>query len=158
LQSLATVDQIAFAFIDTDDSSGSHSSNKNFEAQLSWRWASASAAIAAASAENATLVNAEGWIDASVPGAIVARTASANDDEQWETVLTDFDWELVFRWKRTSYIAGSMLGGPSEATIEWEIGQDTLPGRYRFVYNGDAKDASGKITTFQGVTGPFEVV
>jgi Neutral/alkaline non-lysosomal ceramidase, C-terminal len=131
---------------------------------LSSRWESASAARNALVA-NVTQVDAlpdgEEWIDASAPGAIVMRTVDGVDvanDEEWETVLTDFDWELVFRWKRTSFISGSMLGGPSEATIEWEVGRDAQPGKYRFVYNGDAKDATGKIASFRGITGPFEVV
>jgi neutral ceramidase len=96
------------------------------------------------------------WIDASAPGAIL-NSKDATADPAWETVLTDFDWDLIFRWKRTSIIAASLLGGPSETVIEWEIGGNTAAGTYRIVYNGDAKDASGNITPFQGVTGPFKV-
>jgi neutral ceramidase len=50
------------------------------------------------------------------------------------------------------------LGELSNATIEWEIGQEAIPRRYRFVYNGDAKDSVGKVTPFQGISETFEVI
>jgi neutral ceramidase len=97
------------------------------------------------------------WIDAAAAGAITAFTDAASDGD-WETVLSDFDWDLVMHWKRTSLLSNSLLGGPSEATLEWDIGQDVEAGQYRFVYNGDAKDAGGKITSFQGTSSVFRVV
>jgi neutral ceramidase len=74
-------------------------------------------------------------------------------DEQWQTVRSDDDWELVFRWRRTGKAAT-----PSEAEISWEIGADAAPGTYRILYNGDARDARGQITPFQGVSPAFVVV
>ncbi|QDS72428.1 hypothetical protein FKW77_009182 [Venturia effusa] len=81
--------------------------------------------------------------------------------ERWTTVLTDFDWFLVYRWRRVSTVLGT-----SEVTIEWEIpeeqeeegGVGSLKGVYRLHYYGDAKGLSGDIDAFEGVSGRFEVV
>lgn len=97
------------------------------------------------------------WIDAATPGALL-RNFDDSEAAGWETVLDDFDWNLVFRWERVGLLSNGLLGGPSAATIQWEIGQDAEPGRYRLVYNGDAKDLTGAITPFQGISSTFTVV
>jgi neutral ceramidase len=74
-------------------------------------------------------------------------------DQQWKTVLDDYDWDLVIQWQRTKD-----AGKPSEAEITWEIGSDVKPGTYRLLYNGDSKNSSGDVTPFQGISPSFAVV
>lgn len=72
----------------------------------------------------------------------------------WETILTDFDWDLVYHWRRVSSVLGT-----SEVTIEWEIPREGVEkGTYRLHYYGDAKSIGGEITPFEGVSGKFEVL
>ena len=73
--------------------------------------------------------------------------------ETWQAFRTDEDWELVYRWKRTSKILGT-----SEVTIEWEIPEDVEEGTYRLAYFGDSKSLGGTITAFEGVSAAFDVV
>lgn len=85
-------------------------------------------------------------------------------EEIWTTVRTDADWNLVFRWERTSTVWAT-----SEVSVEWEIEDaDTdadadgdkwavQPGVYRMRYFGDAKAVGGGITAFEGVGDPFRV-
>ncbi|CBF74402.1 hypothetical protein AN4245.2 [Aspergillus nidulans FGSC A4] len=84
------------------------------------------------------------------------------DDGHWETVRTDSDWSLVYRWKRTNTVLGH-----SEVTLQWEIEDDyyavgsprpVQAGVYRFHYYGDAKGLNGRIEAFEGVDEPFTVV
>ncbi|KAL4919353.1 Neutral/alkaline nonlysosomal ceramidase [Aspergillus aurantiobrunneus] len=83
------------------------------------------------------------------------------DSGDWETVRTDSDWSLVYRWNRTNTILGY-----SEVTLQWEI-EDTYysagsprplqAGVYRFHYYGDAKGLNGRVEAFEGVDEPFSV-
>lgn len=76
------------------------------------------------------------------------------DTESWTSILTDADWELVYRWRRVSSVLGT-----SEVAIEWEIPQEGAEkGKYRLHYYGDAKSLGGSIDPFEGVSGAFEVV
>ncbi|KAK3065432.1 hypothetical protein LTS18_009275 [Coniosporium uncinatum] len=80
----------------------------------------------------------------------------------WETVRTDADWDLVFRWRRTSTVVGT-----SEVDVSWEtgrwgggaMGMGVLEeGRYRIRYFGEAKGfGGGAITAFEGVSGEFDL-
>ncbi|KAL4949773.1 Neutral/alkaline nonlysosomal ceramidase [Aspergillus filifer] len=83
------------------------------------------------------------------------------DDGNWETVRTDADWNLVYRWNRTNSVLGY-----SEVTLQWTIEDDyytagrlswVQAGTYRFHYYGDAKSITGKIEAFEGVDEPFTV-
>lgn len=76
-----------------------------------------------------------------------------SDRRTWETIRTDDDWSLVYRWKRTSTVLGT-----SEVTIEWDIEDDTEGGTYRLRYFGDAKSIGGKIEAFEGMGGEFTVI
>jgi hypothetical protein len=96
-------------------------------------------------------------IDISTPGAVL-RNIDHTESPGWITVLDDSDWDLVFRWERVGFLSNGLTGGQSAATLQWEIGEDAEPGKYRFVYNGDAKDLTGKITEFQGISSSFHVV
>jgi neutral ceramidase len=78
--------------------------------------------------------------------------SSTSNTETWETVRTDADWSLVFRWRRASTVLGT-----SEVTIDWEIEDDVDDGFYRMRYFGDAKGWGGTVTPFQGVGGGFPV-
>ncbi|KAL3463804.1 Neutral/alkaline nonlysosomal ceramidase [Aspergillus heterothallicus] len=80
----------------------------------------------------------------------------------WETVRTDSDWNLVYRWTRTNTILGH-----SDVTLEWEVEDEFYlsgspnslqGGTYRFRYFGDAKGLNGKIEAFEGVDEPFTIV
>jgi neutral ceramidase len=73
--------------------------------------------------------------------------------EQWIPWKTDEDWELIYRWKRTSEILGT-----SEVVLEWEIPIDAEKGTFRFRYFGDSKSIGGTITPFEGVSGKFDVI
>ncbi|KAL2866750.1 neutral/alkaline ceramidase [Aspergillus lucknowensis] len=84
-----------------------------------------------------------------------------SDTGDWETVRTDSDWSLVYRWKRTNTVLGQ-----SEVTLQWEIEDDFYltgspypleAGTYRFRYYGDAKGLNGKIEAFEGADEPFKV-
>ena len=99
--------------------------------------------------------------------AAVERRVDGKDGEgdgegEWETVRTDADWDLVFRWRRTSTVLAT-----SEVVIEWEIGkgdggdgvEEVEGGLYRVRYFGAAKSAlGGGVSGFEGVSGAFEVV
>ncbi|KAE9967717.1 hypothetical protein EG328_008039 [Venturia inaequalis] len=99
--------------------------------------------------------------------------------EAWTTILTDFDWSLVYHWRRVSTVLGT-----SEVTLEWEIPPEKQEeqeneenedneekeegkggveevekgGIYRFRYYGDAKGLGGGVDAFEGVSGRFEIV
>ncbi|KAL0777932.1 hypothetical protein CaCOL14_005585 [Colletotrichum acutatum] len=72
--------------------------------------------------------------------------------KRWDTVRTDYDWNLIFHWKRTSDILAT-----SEVEIVWGTESDAKPGTYRFRYYGDSKSLGGKITSFEGVSGQFKL-
>ncbi|KAI1250893.1 hypothetical protein MGN70_007954 [Eutypa lata] len=76
-------------------------------------------------------------------------------EKKWRVVRDDSDWHLVFRWRRVSELLAT-----SEVEISWETGADPWaePGTYRFRYIGDSKSFSGRITSFEGVSGEFELV
>jgi len=71
----------------------------------------------------------------------------------WVTVLTDNDWETKYKWKR---IDG--FWGTSQATLEWEIPNDTPSGTYRIRHEGERKvPGSGNIRSFSGNSRSFSV-
>ncbi|KAL5336486.1 Neutral/alkaline nonlysosomal ceramidase [Aspergillus crustosus] len=83
------------------------------------------------------------------------------DSGDWEMVRSDDDYNLSFRWKRTSTVLGH-----SEVTLQWEIEDDyyltgsprpVQAGVYRLHYYGDAKGLNGGIQAFEGVDEPFRV-
>ena len=59
----------------------------------------------------------------------------------WKRVRDDSDWDLIYRWKRTSTILGT-----SEVELSWEVGEDdgVEGGLYRFRYFGDRKPLEGE--------------
>lgn len=104
--------------------------------------------------------------------------------EEWHTIRDDSDWDLWFRWRRTSTVLGT-----SEVDVYWEIGGgDTAAaaaatsgsssaagnsddakgnavngiqaGIYRIKYFGDAKriGGGGDVEAFEGVSEAFRVV
>ena len=97
------------------------------------------------------------------------------ESRMWRQVKDDFDWSLVYQWKRTSTALGT-----SEVTISWETKweagtwagghvrsehgdlltrqEGSLKGLYRLRYFGDAKALGGDITSFVGVSGEFKIV
>lgn len=79
----------------------------------------------------------------------------------WEVVRTDSDWNLVYRWERTSTVLGR-----SKVSIEWQIEDEYYDlgnpkplksGHYRIRYYGDHKNLLGQIKPFEGTAGPFTV-
>lgn len=77
----------------------------------------------------------------------------ARGEGEWEVVRDDFDWDLVYEWKRVNTVLGT-----SEATISWEIPDDAEKGKYRLRYYGDAKSLGGDISAFEGISKMFEIV
>ncbi|KAJ5215086.1 hypothetical protein N7468_010765 [Penicillium chermesinum] len=79
----------------------------------------------------------------------------------WEVVRTDRDWNLLFLWERTNTVLGY-----SEVTIQWTI-EDSFysvddpttlqDGTYRLHYYGDSREATGKISPFEGIGSSFTV-
>ncbi|KAF9882182.1 neutral/alkaline non-lysosomal ceramidase [Colletotrichum karsti] len=72
---------------------------------------------------------------------------------KWDVVRDDQDWGLIFHWKRTSDLLAT-----SEVEIVWETEEDAEPGTYRFRYHGDSKALGGKITSFEGTSGQFDLL
>lgn len=73
-------------------------------------------------------------------------------DGRWRRHLDDNDWVTRFHWAATN-----PLTGESTATITWEVGRNTPRGRYRIVHRGAARDASGRVTPFEGATRALKV-
>lgn len=72
---------------------------------------------------------------------------------RWQRVLSDFDFETRYRWKRTNWI-----NGESQAILEWDIPADAPTGEYRFVHHGDSKSPwLGRISAFTGRSNSFWV-
>jgi neutral ceramidase len=80
--------------------------------------------------------------------------SALDEADNWVTVRNDADWDLVIEFKREGL---SLLNAPRMANLRWEIGQDVEPGRYRFVYNGEWRNILGQLTTFKGLSSPFDV-
>ncbi|KAI4171910.1 MAG: hypothetical protein LQ343_003987 [Gyalolechia ehrenbergii] len=75
----------------------------------------------------------------------------------WVRVRDDSDWDLVYRWRRTSTVLGT-----SEVGVEWEIpsgeNEDVKQGLYRVRYFGDKKVfGKGEVEAFEGVSGVFGI-
>lgn len=83
----------------------------------------------------------------------VARGRGPGTAEEWETVRDDRDWDLRFKWKRTSKALGF-----SEVEVVWETGVGRVePGVYRLRYFGDAKSITGSVSEFEGTSGSFTI-
>jgi neutral ceramidase len=72
------------------------------------------------------------------------------ESDKWITIFTDRDPCTIYKWNR-DFIANSKI------TIMWNIPADTKPGEFRIVHYGDSKDASEKITPYQGISNTFKV-
>lgn len=69
----------------------------------------------------------------------------------WVMHADDGDANTFYHWKRRGTFA-------SVVTIEWNIPQDTIPGRYRIKLNGDYKQFfKGEIKKFIGYSSSFEI-
>ncbi len=73
------------------------------------------------------------------------------DGADWVTIYTDRDPCTIYQWKR-DFIANSKI------TVTWNIPVGTEPGEYRLHHFGDAKDFTGRITHYEGISSPFRVV
>jgi neutral ceramidase len=72
---------------------------------------------------------------------------------EWSRVRDDSNWSLIFNWRKTSQILGT-----SNVEIVWETEEWAASGRYRVRYYGDSKAVGGKITSFEGTSGEFDLV
>ena len=70
----------------------------------------------------------------------------------WIRVRDDSNWSLIFNWKRTNKVLGT-----SEVEIVWETEEWADSGRYRVRYYGESKAVGGKITSFEGTSGEFDL-
>ncbi|MGW0035181.1 neutral/alkaline ceramidase [Gordonia sp. NPDC003376] len=73
------------------------------------------------------------------------------ENGSWVTSADDNSWNSELTWKRPN---GSTSA--SVVTIAWRIPKGT-GGRHRIRYFGDAKSASGRVSSFTGVSPAFEV-
>ncbi|EEH08915.1 neutral ceramidase [Histoplasma capsulatum G186AR] len=94
-------------------------------------------------------------------GTFTAVEYSAPGSNSWEVVRDDFDWTLVYHWKRVNPVIGT-----SEVTVEWRIDDDFYSvgnprklksGTYRMRYFGDSKKLNGDISQFEGTGDTFQV-
>jgi neutral ceramidase len=92
-------------------------------------------------------------------GAVEWLNPATND---WQTVRTDADWNLIYQWQRTNTILGY-----SDAVLSWQI-EDSYyaiddpnmvqSGSYRLHYYGDAKSAlGGEVSSFEGISDVFTI-
>jgi neutral ceramidase len=68
----------------------------------------------------------------------------------WARVADDGDWATTFRWRRQG-------PGGSRVSIRWDIPADAIPGDYRIVHHGTARDGNGTLTAFSATTREFTV-
>ncbi|KAL2172144.1 hypothetical protein VTG60DRAFT_145 [Thermothelomyces hinnuleus] len=83
-------------------------------------------------------------------GTFAAVEKLGDDGKTWTQVLSDYDWRLVYTWKRTNFMLGY-----SEVTIDWETDEQDAPGTYRIKYYGDSKPLIGSIKAFTGTSNSF---
>jgi neutral ceramidase len=72
------------------------------------------------------------------------------EGDKWITIFNDNDPCTLYDWKR-DFIANSKI------TITWNIPLDTKPGEYRICHFGDARDVSGKIKPYTGISSTFKI-
>ncbi|KAL2002081.1 hypothetical protein VTN02DRAFT_679 [Thermoascus thermophilus] len=84
------------------------------------------------------------------------------DSDTWDVVRDDSDWNLLYRWERTSSIFGI-----SKVTLQWQIEDEYYSvgnpkslesGTYRMHYYGDSRNVFGRIDSFEGIGGNFTVI
>ncbi|XP_014293078.1 putative inactive neutral ceramidase B [Halyomorpha halys] len=75
-----------------------------------------------------------------------------DNDDKWNIVATDANWETRFIWTRVSIL------GTSLAEVRWDIPPDAGPGTYRIRHYGHFKNILSRINPYEGVTTPFKVV
>ncbi|WP_296403402.1 neutral/alkaline non-lysosomal ceramidase N-terminal domain-containing protein [Psychrobacter sp.] len=69
----------------------------------------------------------------------------------WIDYKKDSDFDTTYSWQREKLAY-------SKITIDWRIGQDTAPGTYRIVHQGDWKNGwDGSITPYTGESNSFQV-
>lgn len=71
----------------------------------------------------------------------------------WATVYEDNDFCVEYHWSRDDLLLGTSL-----VTATWAIPQEAEPGTYRIRHNGEFKERSGRIRSYEGVSPQFEVV
>lgn len=72
------------------------------------------------------------------------------EGDKWITIYNDNDPSTIYEWKR-DFIANSKI------TITWNIPADTKQGEYRICHFGDARDISGNIKPYTGISGTFKI-
>lgn len=68
----------------------------------------------------------------------------------WGRVADDGDWSTRFHWRRVGRHG-------SRIVVSWEVPAAVAAGRYRLVYQGEARGPDGTDAPFVGRTEPFEV-
>lgn len=112
------------------------------------------AAYAVGDVVSATFVGANPRNNLRLEGSFV-RVEKRGEDGGWTPWRDDRDWNLVYRWRRTSGVLGT-----SEVDVAWETEMEReereVEGWYRVRYWGDAKMVgSGEIVAFEGLSGEF---
>lgn len=106
--------------------------------------------VAPGSIASATFVGANPRNNLRLEGTYAA-VEQLQSNASWAVVRDDADWELVFRWRRTSSVTGT-----SQVDVVWEVPAGQAKGQYRLHYWGDAKGLGG-ITGIEGVSRLFSV-
>ena len=101
---------------------------------------------------SATFVGANPRNNLRLDGTFAAVDRQDPNTKAWTQVLDDSDWNLVYRWTRTSTILGT-----SQVTIYWVVQDGVQAGTYRIHYYGDAKAITGQVGSFEGFTSGFTV-
>lgn len=79
-------------------------------------------------------------------------TVNKKNANDWNVIATDANWETRFFHKKTSSLLGQ-----SEATIVWDIPQDTSSGSYKICHFGIAKTISRGTKKFTSCSKEFIV-
>jgi neutral ceramidase len=69
----------------------------------------------------------------------------------WKTIRTDADWDTTFEWARVGIAASSLK-------VTWALSAEVPLGTYRIIHRGFSLDASGKVSSYQGISPKFQVV
>ena len=72
------------------------------------------------------------------------------EGDRWVAIADDGDWSTTYRWSREG-------ASTSSATVTWDVPPNASGGEYCIAHGGDAKDATGSTTPFEGRSPAFTV-
>jgi len=75
-----------------------------------------------------------------------------NEGGRWLPVRFDGNWDTEFIWEDLS---GPLEPSQSTAELKWYTDKNSVPGEYRFRYQGHSRDADDIISPFTGISSTF---